>query len=63
MLSRRSYGLVLGYEDLNDHQQLRNDPLLVLLSGKPELDEPLAGKSTLNRLELTGRSLRYHKIV
>ncbi len=38
------------------------DPLLGLLSGKRELDEPLAGKSTLNRLELTGRSLRYHKI-
>jgi hypothetical protein len=62
MLSQRIYGLALGYEDLNDHEQLRNDPLLGLLSGKRELDEPLAGKSTLNRLELTGRSLRYHKI-
>jgi len=41
---------------------LRSDPLLALLSGKRELDEPLAGKSTLNRLELTGRSARYHKI-
>ena len=62
MLSQRIYGLALGYEDLNDHEQLRPDPLLGLLSGKRELDEPLAGKSTLNRLELTGRSSRYHKI-
>jgi hypothetical protein len=62
MLAQRIYGLALGYEDLCDHEQLRNDPLLGLLSGKRELEEPLAGKSTLNRLELTGRSLRYHKI-
>jgi hypothetical protein len=62
MLSQRIYGLTLGYEDLNDHEQLRTDPLLGLLSGKRDLDAPLAGKSTLNRLELTGRSLRYHKI-
>jgi hypothetical protein len=41
---------------------LRSDPLLGVLSGKREPDEPLAGKSTLNRLELTGRSQRYHKI-
>src|ERR1700751_4238216 len=52
MLSQRIYGLALGYEDLNDHEQLRSDPLLGLLSGKRDLDEPLAGKSTLNRLEL-----------
>jgi hypothetical protein len=62
MLAQRIYGLALGYEDLNDHEQLRSDPLLGLLSGKRELDQSLAGKSTLNRLELTGRSLRYHKI-
>jgi hypothetical protein len=62
MLSQRIYGLALGYEDLNDHEQLRSDPLLAVLSGKRELDEPLAGKSTLNRLELSGRSGRYHKI-
>jgi len=62
MLAQRIYGLALGYEDLNDHEQLRRDPLLAMLSGKRELDEPLAGKSTLNRLELTGRSGRYHKI-
>ena len=62
MLSQRLYGLALGYEDLNDHEQLRWDPLMALLSGKRELDEPLAGKSTLNRLELMGRTGRYHKI-
>jgi hypothetical protein len=62
MLSQRIYGLALGYEDLNDHEQLRSDPLLGLLSGKRKLDERLAGKSTLNRLELVGRTGRYHKI-
>ncbi len=62
MLSQRIYGLALGYEDLNDHEQLRSDPLLGLLSGKRQLEEPLAGKSTLNRLELVGRTRRYHKI-
>ena len=43
MLSQRIYGLALGYEDLNDHEQLRTDPLLGLLSGKRELEAPLAG--------------------
>ena len=62
MLSQRIYGLALGYEDLNDHEQLRSDPVFGLLSGKRSLEEPLAGKSTLNRLELVGRSPRYHKI-
>ena len=72
MLPQRIYGLALGYEDLNDdeaqgvfcfgHEQLRHDPLLAVLSGKRGLDEPLAGKSTLNRLELVGRTGRYHKI-
>jgi hypothetical protein len=62
MLSQRIYGLALGYEDLNDHEQLRLDPLFGVLSGKRELDVPLAGKSTLNRLELSGRNDRYHKI-
>ena len=62
MLAQRIFGLALGYEDLNDHEQLRSDPLLGLLSGKRKLEEPLAGKSTLNRLELVGRSKRYHKI-
>ena len=62
MLAQRIYGLALGYEDLNDHEQLRSEPLFGLLSGKRKLEEPLAGKSTLNRLELSGRTSRYHKI-
>jgi hypothetical protein len=62
MLAQRIYGLALGYEDLNDHEQLRADPLLALLAGKRELEAPLAGKSTLNRLELSGHTARYHKI-
>ena len=62
MLAQRIYGLALGYEDLNDHEQLRTDPVFGLLSGKRKLEEALAGKSTLNRLELVGRSTRYHKI-
>jgi hypothetical protein len=63
MVSQRVYGLALGYEDLNDHEQLRQDPLLRVLAGKPDLNEPLAGKSTLNRLELgVGAPDRYQKI-
>jgi hypothetical protein len=62
MLAQRIYGLTLGYEDLNDHDELRRDPLLGLVSGKRSLEEELAGKSTLNRLELVGRTARYHKI-
>ena len=65
MLAQRIYGLALGYEDLNDHEELRYDPLLALLAGKREIEEPLAGKSTLNRMELTPAdhsSARYHKI-
>jgi hypothetical protein len=64
MLSQRIYGLALGYEDLNDHEQLRTDPVFGILAGKRDLAEPLAGKSTLNRLELgTGVTDRYKKIV
>jgi hypothetical protein len=63
MVSQRVYGLALGYEDLNDHEQLRQDPLFGVLAGREELDKPLAGKSTLNRLELGhGRKDRYKKI-
>jgi len=66
LLAQRIYGLALGYEDLNDHEELRRDPLLTLLAGKRSMEGPLAGKSTLNRLELTpaGSPLedRYHKI-
>ena len=63
MISQRVYGLALGYEDLNDHEQLRKDPLFGILAGREELDKPLAGKSTLNRLELgNGQEDRYKKI-
>jgi Transposase DDE domain group 1 len=63
MLSQRVYGLALGYEDINDHEQLRTDPVFGILAGREELDEPLAGKSTLNRMELgTGITDRYKKI-
>src|SRR3984893_1643316 len=62
MVSQRIYGLALAYEDLNDHEQLRHDPLMGMLAGRRQLEDPLAGKSTLNRLELTGGSARYHKI-
>lgn len=64
LVSQRVYGLALGYEDLNDHEQLRQDPLLRVLAGKADVeDSPLAGKSTLNRLELSdGTPNRYKKI-
>jgi hypothetical protein len=78
LLSQRVYGLALGYEDLNDHDTLRLDPLLATLVGKTDPSgqdrlrgqdkgKPLAGKSTLNRLELTpadaNADSRYQKIV
>jgi len=64
MLAQRVYGLALGYEDLNDHEQLRHDPLLQVLVDKAEPGkEALAGKSTLNRMELgDGTPNRYKKI-
>lgn len=63
MLSQRIYGLALGYEDINDHEQLRKDPLFGVLAGREEVDTALAGKSTLNRMELgAGRKDRYKKI-
>ncbi len=64
LLAQRVYGLALGYEDLSDHDQPRLDPLLSLVSGKQHPgEEPLAGKSTLNRLELsTAEPNRYKKI-
>jgi hypothetical protein len=65
LVSQRVYGLCCGYEDLNDHEALRNDPLFSALVGKEE--EVLAGKSTLNRMELTPKDAsagaRYKKIV
>ncbi|MEQ1519432.1 MAG: IS1380 family transposase [Usitatibacteraceae bacterium] len=64
MRRQRVYGLALGYEDLNDHDALRLDPLLASLAGKAEPGtDLLAGKSTLNRLELgTGTPSRYKKV-
>ena len=78
LLSQRIYGIAVGYEDLNDHDQLRIDSLLAVLCkkkdptgqdrrSKNEKGKALAGKSTLNRLELTpaeaGKESRYKKIV
>jgi len=37
MLSQRVYGLALGYEDINDHEQLRNDPVFGILAGREKL--------------------------
>jgi Transposase DDE domain group 1 len=64
LIRQRVFALALGYEDLNDHEQLRRDPLLGIMSGKAEpVTELLAGKSTLNRMELgTGMPTRYKKI-
>jgi hypothetical protein len=67
MIGQRIFGIALGYEDLVDHDQLRYDPTLAVLAGKLAARRkdcaPLAGKSTLNRLELGGAQLtRYHRI-
>lgn len=68
LIAQRVYALALGYEDLNDHEDLRHDLLLAALVGKKDPHtEPLAGKSTLNRMELTpvgaDKNSRYKKIV
>ncbi|HEY5646954.1 MAG TPA: IS1380 family transposase [Pseudomonadales bacterium] len=78
LVAQRIYGLAHGYEDLNDHDELRHDPLMAVLVGKKDptgqdrqerrdRGKALAGKSTLNRLELTpadtGTRDRYKKIV
>jgi hypothetical protein len=67
MVLQRVVGIALGYEDLNDHDDLRHDPVLSVLAGKLAAKRsdcaPLAGKSTLNRLELSRpEATRYHKI-
>ena len=67
MVGQRIFALALGYEDLVDHDQLRHDPTMAVLAGKLSARRkdcaPLAGKSTLNRLELGGPELtRYHRI-
>jgi hypothetical protein len=78
LVAQRVYGLALGYEDLSDHDQLREDEVLAALVGKEDVTgaervrardrgKALAGKSTLNRLELTPAGAtaadRYKKIV
>jgi len=77
MVAQRIYALALGYEDLNDHDQLRHDPMMAVLAGKADptgqdrvrqrdRGKALAGKSTLNRLELSppraDENSRYKKI-
>jgi hypothetical protein len=67
LVGQRIYGLALGYEDLNDHDHLRHDRLFGVLAGKLQARRQdcaaVAGKSTLNRMELS-RPIpsRYHKI-
>ncbi len=56
MLGQRIYGPALGQENINDHEQLRKDPVFGILGGREDPDEPLAGKSTLNRMELARES-------
>jgi hypothetical protein len=78
LVAQRVYALALGYEDLNDHDELRHDPLLATVVGKKDptgqsrlrkrdKGKALAGKSTLNRLELTpvgaDEDSRYKKII
>jgi hypothetical protein len=67
LIGQRLYGIALGYEDLNDHDHLRHDPLFAVMAGKLRARRPdcapVAGKSTLNRLELSKpEPTRYHKI-
>jgi Transposase DDE domain group 1 len=67
LIGQRVFGIALGYEDLNDHDELRHDPLMAVLAGKLEARRedcaPVAGKSTLNRLELSReRPTKYRKI-
>jgi hypothetical protein len=67
LVGQRVFGIALGYEDLNDHDELRHDPVMAVLAGKLKAWRtdcaPVAGKSTLNRLELSrDRVTRYHKI-
>lgn len=67
LIGQRVFGLALGYEDINDHDELRHDPIMAILAGKLAARRKdcaaVAGKSTLNRLELSGEAAtRYHKI-
>src|SRR5215207_6257359 len=67
LVGQRVFGIALGYEDLVDHDELRHDPAMAVLAGKLAARRsdcaPVAGKSTLNRLELSRpEPTRYHKI-
>jgi Transposase DDE domain group 1 len=67
LVGQRVFGIALGYEDINDHDELRHDPVMAVLAGKLKAGRancaPVAGKSTLNRLELSrAEATRYHKI-
>jgi len=67
LVGQRVFAIALGYEDLNDHDELRHDPAMAVLSDKLAARRkdcaPVAGKSTLNRLELSrAEPTRYHKI-
>ena len=67
LIGQRVFGIALGYEDINDHDELRHDPMMAVLAGKLEGRRedcaPVAGKSTLNRLELSClEPTRYHKV-
>ena len=65
LVGQRVFAMALGYEDLNDHDELRHDPVMAILAGKLAARRqdcaPVAGKSTLNRLELSKpKPSRYH---
>lgn len=71
LVAQRVHGIALGYEDINDHDRLRLDPLLAVSCGRGDVlgeerhssedrGKPLAGKSTLNRLELGAQSREGH---
>jgi Transposase DDE domain group 1 len=67
LVGQRVLALAMGYEDLNDHDGLRHDPVMALLAGKLAASRrncaAVAGKATLNRLELSGvQATRYHTI-
>jgi len=67
LAGQRVFGIALGYEDLNDHDELRHDPIMAVLADKLQAGRvncaAVAGKSTLNRLELgRAEATRYHKI-
>lgn len=66
LVRQRVFGIALGYEDVVDHETLRSDAMFHVLAGEGDLGKPLAGKSTLNRLEVSSavsnRNERYHKI-